>query len=790
MKNIIKYLLVLIALLAWADSYSQDVPLTSWKDYLSYRNGVNLTKGIVNNHEVVYCVAGSGLFSYNTGDNSLEKLSKVTGLSDISPTVARFSQKYNVLVIGYSDGNIDLMQNNNIVNIPALYSFSAQGSKTINCICFDSIYAYIGCGQGIMQFDLTQDVVSNTFIFGALGSPINVRSIAVLNDTIFAGTDYGVYMGNLDTNLNDYTTWHVAPFAQVPWGKYNTMVKMGDSVYANWSSSLTTYAAGYDTTSVYSKGHWSRYNNLLNTSVNSLETTQINGRNALIVSTAYTINSFYPDGSSAFPQQGTYVLNGKGVRIQASDAITDGNGTYWVADDSLGLVKATGIYFSASQLTPQGPYNNLSFAMAVNNNNIWIVAGGYDANLAPLSYGTGLSTEQNQSWGYIPSPDTVVALNCIAVDPFNPLHVFAGSWGVGLVEYNNNAIVNVWNGSNSPIQYYVGAPGTYRVGGIAFDTLGNLWVTNSNAASKYLEVKKANGIWDSIDFKSLTTLQPVANLTSVIVTQSQAKWLLFGGTGIVAYQDNGTFAVPNASNTELITNQVHHGGLPDLNINCMTEDQNGSIWVGTDAQVMVFYSPDNVFDGAGDWDAEPVYVTQNGYTQYLMQNQNTTTIAIDGANRKWIGTGGGGVFLMSADGTQQIYNFTTSNSPLLSNNIQQIVINPDNGEVFFATDKGVVSFRGTATEGGNSFSNVYAFPDPVPHDYSGPIAIKNLVTNADVKITTVSGQLVYHTIALGGQAIWNGTNFEGKRVQTGVYMVYCTSPDGSQNLVSKLLFIN
>ncbi len=222
----------------------------------------------------------------------------------------------------------------------------------------------------------------------------------------------------------------------------------------------------------------------------------------------------------------------------------------------------------------------------------------------------------------------------------------------------------------------------------------------------------------------------------------------------------------------------------------MVQDLNGAIWIGTNTQVVVFYSPDNVFDGNGDWDAQNVYVQQNGFTQYLMQNQFSTCIAIDGANRKWIGTQGGGVFLMSADGTQQIYNFTAENSPLPSDNIQSISINQQTGEVFFATDHGLVSYRGTDTEGNQAFNNVYAYPDPVPHGYTGPIAIKNLVTNSDVKIATVSGELVYHTVAQGGQAIWYGTNFSGVRVQTGVYVVYCTSPDGTQNIVTKLLLEN
>ncbi|HXP49205.1 MAG TPA: two-component regulator propeller domain-containing protein, partial [Bacteroidia bacterium] len=367
-----------------------------------------------------------------------------------------------------------------------------------------------------------------------------------------------------------------------------------------------------------------------------------------------------------------------------------------------------------------------------------------------------------------------------------------------LVEFGDNAIINVWDSSNTKSangQYNgiqnIDAPfENFRTGGVAYDTLGNVWVTNSSAVSKYLTVEMPDLSWHAIDFGGL--VPQGESVTTVMVTQTQAKWMLFNGSGILAYQDGGNFLTtkPGSGNTQLINTAKGGGGLPDLNVNCMAEDKNGSIWVGTDLRVMVFYSPDNVFDGNKDWDAQPVYVTQNGYTQYLMQNQNTTAIAVDGANQKWLGTAGGGVFLMSADGTQQIYNFTTSNSPLLSNNIQSIVINPNNGEVFFATDKGIVSFRGSATEGTPQFGNVYAFPDPVPHGYSGPIAIKNLVSNSDVRVTTINGELVYHTIAEGGQAVWNGNNFDGNRVQTGVYLVFCVSPDGVQTKVTKLLFIN
>ncbi len=790
MEYLFKPILIFLALLINFGLYGQDVPIGTWKDYLSFRNGITVTMGQNSSGQnIIYCVAGSALFSYNTSDNSIDKLTKISGLSDVGPSVARYNTNDHVLVIGYPDGNIDILNNKTITNIPDLVIDNLQGSKNINCIYYKGDSAYIGCGQGILQVDLTQNVIRNAYYIGNSGTALNVRGITICNDTIFAATDNGVYLASLNSNLNYYAYWHKATNPILNPGVYSTITTVGDSVYVNHSALYTRSVGDQDTVFVYYNGHWSLYNNLLGsnlTTVNSLESSVVNNKNLLVASLHYGL-TVYDAAGNVFRHAGSYF--GLSGGASPNDAIMDIVGNSWVADNNLGLVKASGIYSAGTIYTPSGPNNNQVFTLAVNNNNLWVVPGGYDASYNPVFNQTGISSLQGSTWSYIPQAPGESDLNCIAIDPWKPLHYFLGSWGGGLLEYNSNKLVNKWTALNSAIQNINVANDTnYRTGGIVYDTIGNLWVTNSLAASKYLTVEKPDLAWKAFDFSLF--VQPSATVTSVLITQSQAKWMLFNGTGILAYQDFGSYADPNSSNTHLINNQTGNGGLPSLNIFCMAVDQNGSIWVGTDAQVVVFYSPDNVFDGNHDWDAQPVYVTQNGYTQYLMQNQVTTAIAVDGANRKWIGTQSGGVFLMSADGTQQIYNFTKSNSPLLSNNIQTIAINQNNGEVFFGTDKGIISFRSTATEGLTSFGKVYAFPDPVPHDYSGPIAIKNLVSNADVKITTVNGELVYHTTALGGQAIWNGNNFDGRRVQTGVYLIFCASPDGSQTLVSKLLFIN
>ncbi|MBC8314228.1 MAG: T9SS type A sorting domain-containing protein [Bacteroidetes bacterium] len=237
-----------------------------------------------------------------------------------------------------------------------------------------------------------------------------------------------------------------------------------------------------------------------------------------------------------------------------------------------------------------------------------------------------------------------------------------------------------------------------------------------------------------------------------------------------------------------LNSTVGRGNIPGTIVFAITEDKDGEIWIGTEKGVAVFYSPENVFTGQ-NFDAQRILVEYGGYYQYLLENEIVTAIAVDGSNRKWIGTDRSGVFLFSEDGTQEIHHFTEDNSALFSNRITSLTINA-NGDVFMGTDKGVISYRGSATEGGEIHEDVYAFPNPVKNGYDGYIGIKGLVTNAQIRITDVGGRIVYSTKAEGGQAIWNGRNLSGKRVKSGVYLVFSSDEKGKEKVVTKILFIN
>ncbi len=252
--------------------------------------------------------------------------------------------------------------------------------------------------------------------------------------------------------------------------------------------------------------------------------------------------------------------------------------------------------------------------------------------------------------------------------------------------------------------------------------------------------------------------------------------------------DEGNLDDDSDDRTRLMRAQLGAGDLPSDEVLCIEEDLDGEIWVGTDAGIAVFYSP---FDALEEnfSDARKILVEQDGVFQFLLEGQLVSAIAVDGANRKWLGTVDAGLFLMSEDGTEEIARFTTENSPLLSNNIRDIEIDPKTGEVFIATQEGIVSYISDATAGNGTNECTKVYPNPVRENYSGPISITGLKRDSEVRVTDVRGNLIFKSVSNGGTAIWDGTNTNGARVATGVYFALSSDTEGESTCVSKILVI-
>jgi len=323
------------------------------------------------------------------------------------------------------------------------------------------------------------------------------------------------------------------------------------------------------------------------------------------------------------------------------------------------------------------------------------------------------------------------------------------------------------------------------VGVTAFreDGNGNVWMINVRS-EKPLAVYREDGTFESFSVKN------IVNRTTpgfdMIIDQRGYHWMLFNREGIVVFDENrDDLAGPKLHR---FTAADGSGGLPSNEVNTIVEVLDGAIWVGTSDGVGVFFSPFDVFSQSPS-DARPIIVEQGGIFQPLFENQAISKIVVDGANRKWVGTFGSGVFLMSADGTDQIHHFTTTNSPLLSNTINDIAIDPRSGDVYIATENGLMSYTSDATQGQFANNCTSVFPNPVRETYTGPISITGLVRDSQVRITDVRGNLIYETVSNGGTAVWDGTNRNRQRVATGVYFALSSDPEGNSTCVSKILVV-
>jgi hypothetical protein len=781
-----KISLLLSFLLLTALISAQTVAIGDWQEHLSYKNAISVTEG----NGLVYCATASGVFFFRKTDNSMTRLSKVNSLSDVEATVVKFNAYNNKVIVTYKNSNLDIIENSNVINISDIKRKSIVGNKLINNITFINQYAYLSCGFGIVVIDMDRDEVKDTYYMGPGGSTINVRDITSDGTFIYAATDGGIYKAAVSNpNLANYSSWtlinNAGPGIHIPIGIYNTIAAFNGKIYTNYSANIMSGAYAQDTIFEYDGTSWSHFAPLFS-GYNAYRIT--NNFNTLVIVLEGVVYTFDPTFTSVGYFSGYFA-----DATRAKDAVVDNAGALWIADSKYGLVSwLPGIGYI--QRYPNGPGSEKAVNMSLNGDVLYVAPGGVNATWQNLGFADGLYAYANDNWSNINvnSPvihlDTTIDIMNVLVDSSDTKRVYATTWKEGVIEFYDGVPIQAFNNTNSSLS--VVDPITFPVVwtyGLAFDAKRNLWISNS-LVSKSISVKKANGTWQNFDFSPILGSGPY--LGQVLVDRYDQKWVVITRGGGLMVTNIGTSATTiNATNSKKLSTSPGNGALPSTGVECLANDLSGEIWVGTDKGICVFYSPENVFNGS-NFDAQQILLEQDGHVQILLETEDVQAIAVDDANRKWIGTANSGVFLMSADGTKQIEHFDETNSPLFSNNIKSIVINHKTGEVYFGTTKGIISYRGTSTEAFENFTDVYAFPNPVKHDYTGPIAIKGLVNNSILKITDISGSLVYETKSEGGQAIWYGTNFKGERVSSGVYMVFCASEDGTKKFVTKILLIN
>ena len=761
-------------------TYTQIDYSNNWEDFYSYNNVKDFVK--VNNN--IYALVDNAVFIYSLDTQETQKLSSIHGLSGEVTTSIYYNKTYKRLVIGYQNGLIEVIDENNEITISSdIVNFNQSGEKSINHISEFGNKLFLSTPFAIVVYDIEKLEFGDTYFIGNNSSEVKINQTIVTNNLIYAATENGVFIADVTSSLLiDFNNWQQfflgRNFSQITLFNNRIVTTENNSIYSLNGSSLI-FLKSFSDNIIAIKTSTSHLSIALN-------------NNCYVLNTA--LNQVFEASANL---EFNFTLN---------NAFFDNN-TIFLATKEFGILSTNQTQsLTFKETHPEGPLTNNVFSIAASNNNLWVVFGGYNSFYGSLFKKQGFSHFNGENWintRYNPN-FPVIDLNYISIDPNQENKVYISSFGDtsdinsvstgGMMVVKDDQITNFFNHLNSGLEdLEPNLPNrvTLRISGSAFDREGNLWVAN---ISRINELKKLspNGQWSSFNISSLKTNSDKFGLSEIAIDNSNSVWMGTRRNGIYVFNENGDkkralIATPNL------------GNLPDTDVKTVAIDKSNRVWLGTRVGMVVYNNASGVFDD--DFlNAEPIIILDDGIPKKLLGDQTINSIAIDGAENKWFGTDNGGVLYTNPNGQTTLANFSNQNSPLPSNRILKIAVDKSSGKVFFATDKGIVAYNSKVAPFGNTLGDVYAYPNPVlkRHQFV-TIDGRNgthLPKGTNVKILDVSGNLVYETNVVegqelqGGKVVWNKKNLAGNKVASGVYIVLLSNDDASETSVTKIAIVN
>ncbi len=726
-------------------AFSQAPPIGSWRVHHSYAGTLEVVQG-----DKIYTATSEAIFSTsNTGQ--FEFFNKLTGLSEASIATICWDNETEQLVVAYTNNNIDVIKGGLVKNIYDLVRTSRI--QKINSIYADKGMAYVSTNIGIVVIDLFKYEIKESWILGANGNTVDVFSLTKSLGNWHAATATGIYTTAIsNTNIADAKSWTVfynasntMPVKKISSTPTGLIIEKNDSLLLIQPSATTT---------------------LFYKASEQIKSWQFNEQKITIATTDKQTSKARVHQLTMGNATGL-VFEQPAIFINPTACIFS-NGIIWISDSVTGLIKLDPSTSSFVKIIPGGPSGQITTALLATSTGV----------LAASTSKKGLTVLENGKWQPQNVLDSVTGVHSIAINHLDN-SIWLSTAQMGVAKWQNNK-VQIFNARNSSLKG--AANNTCFTTGVATDTKGNSWVSNAGTAIS-LHVYQPDGKWTGFTNPYGLTDAGALELDDL----GQVWCVTTNANGLLVYNPGTSLTTSADDKWKQYKAGTGIGNLPSNQVNCTAKDKNGFIWVGTDRGIGIIQCTENIFTPAG-CDALLPVVQQDRFAGLLFKDENVQTIAVDGADRKWVGTKNG-VWLISATGEKVIYRFSSSNSPLPGNDVSKISIDPLTGEVFIATNNGLCSFRSTATEGVATQQQVLVFPNPVPPGYNGSIAIRGLTNNALVKITNLYGALVYQTRALGGQAIWDGKNTNGIKVASGVYLVICRDDSGTEKITTKITIV-
>jgi len=639
--------------------------------------------------------------------------------------------------------------------------------KKINHFMEYEDIVYVSCDFGIVQFNLETMLFGDTYFIGDNGAEISIAQTTIYNGFIYAAATTGIRRAAISNkNLVDYKQWEL--IATDIW------------------SGITTF--GLDLFAVNAEGYIHKYDSNSNTFGGYKDLAEpskdIRATASYLIVSA--LNNVYVYNAAMEP-----IRQIKSSEIDSNPSFTCTTiigETIFIGTKEDGMITTSLLPGSIfNNVTPSGPARNNIFALQAFSTAVWAVYGDYTADYNPYPLDSyGISRFSIEGWLNIPYAEVLEAksLSRITVNPNNEKEVYISSFYSGLLKLEADIPIKLYNAQNtgasglSKVEGQV--PDDVRINGAAFDKSGNLWVTNSRVKNG-LKVLGTDEQWKSFSTDNIIESSQDNSFGRMVVDKNGTKWMATNQNGVVGFDErNNTF--------KKITIGPDAGNLPNSDVRTIAIDNRNQLWIGTTKGLRILSNVSN-FQTENQLTTNSIIIIEDNLPQELLYEQFITDIVVDGANNKWIGTADSGLFLVSPNGQETMYHFTINNSPLPSNAINDIDIDSSTGEVFIATDKGLISFRGIATEASEDLSKAFVYPNPVRPEYEGTVKISGLINKANVKITDIEGNLVYEATSEGGTLEWDTYAFGKYKVASGVYMIFISAQDGVETKVKKVMII-